>query len=108
MPPLPSSKQALSLAKETTKGTAIASPTASIPIRSFTGGREKTKLPDMSLRGSAVDSFAEADGVYHGVFHAEGDVFVDSIGHFLLSILGEEAVSGAGPYTHNFTALNSG
>lgn len=108
MPPFPSSKQALHLAKESVKGTAIASPTSSIPIRSFSSGREKTKLPDMSLRGSAVDSFSEADGVYHGTFSVEGDVFVDSIGHLLLSILGEEAISGIGPYLHAFTALNSG
>lgn len=108
MPPFPSSKQALHVAKEVTKGTAIAAPTTSIPIRSFNSNREKTKLPDMSLRGSAVDSFSEADGVYHGTFGIEGDVFVDSIGHLLLGILGEEAISGAGPYVHAFTVLNSG
>lgn len=90
------------------KGTAEAAPTTSVPIRSFRGNREKTKLPDMSLRGSAVDSFAEADGVYHGTFSIEGDVFADSIGHWLLAIMGEEAISGAGPYLHAFTALNSG
>lgn len=108
MPPLPSSKQALHIAHEAVKGTAEAAPTSSIPIRTFTGGRDKTKLPDMSLRGSAVDSFAEADGVYHGTFNIEGDVFADTIGHLLLAILGEEAVSGAGPYLHAFTVLNSG
>ena len=108
MPPLPSSKQALHIAKESAKGTAEAAPTASIPVRSFRGKREKTKLPDMSLRGSAVDSFSEADGVFHGTFNVEGDVFADSFGHWLLSILGEEAVAGAGPYTHAFTGLNTG
>lgn len=108
MTAFPSSKQALHICKESVKGTAEAAPTESIPIRSFTGGREKTKLADTSLRGSAVDTFSEADGVYHGVFSVDGDVFVDSIGHLLLSILGEEAVSGAGPYLHAFTALNSG
>lgn len=90
------------------KGTAETAPTASFPIRSFTGNRVKTKLPDMSLRGSAVDSFSEADGVYHGEFKAEGDVFCDSFGFLLLSILGEEAVTGSNPYTHTFTVLNSG
>lgn len=109
MPPFPSSKQALHIAKETTKGTAVAAPTTSFPIREFTGGRDKTKLPDESLRGSAVDSYSEADGVFHGVFTVSGDVFADSFGHLLLSILGEEAVTGAGaPYAHAFNALNSG
>ncbi len=108
MPPFASSKRALHIAKETSKGTAIASPTTSLPVRSFTGNRDKTKLPDMSLRGSAVDAFSEADGVYHGVFSIEGDVFVDSFGHLLLSIMGEEAISGVGPYVHAFTTLNSG
>lgn len=108
MPPFPSSKQALGVAKESVKGTAEATPTSFIPIRTLKGGRAKTKLPDMSLRGSAVDSYAEADGVYHGLFTVEGDVFADTFGHFLLSIFGEEAVAGAGPYTHAFTCLNSG
>lgn len=108
MPPFASSKRALHIAKEAVKGTAEAAPTSSIPIRDFSGNREKTKLPDMSLRGSAVDTFSEADGVYHGVFSIEGDVFVDTIGHLLLAILGEEAISGAGPYAHAFTSLNSG
>lgn len=108
MPPQPSSKQALHLAKEAVKGVAEAAPTESIPIREFTGGRDKTKLPDMSLRGSAVDSYSEADGVYNGLFNLKGDVFADSIGHLLLGIFGEEALSGAGPYLHAFNVLNSG
>lgn len=62
----------------------------------------------MSLRGSAVDSYSEADGVYHGTFTGEGDVFADSIGFLLNGIFGEEAISGSGPYTHAFTVLNSG
>lgn len=108
MAPLPSSKVALHLAKEAVKGVAEAAPTESIPIREIEGGRDKTKLPDMSLRGSAVDSYSEADGVYHGKFNVKGDVFADSFGHWLLGILGEEAVTGAGPYVHSFTTLNSG
>lgn len=109
MPPQPSSKSALHLARELTKGTAEAAPTVSIPIRGAPkAGRTKTKLPDMSLRGSAVDSYSEADGVYHGTIGWEGDVFADSIGFLLKGILGEEALAGAGPYTHAFNVLNSG
>lgn len=108
MAPQPTSKVALHLAKESVKGTAELAPTESIPIREIDGGRDKTKLPDMSLRGSAVDSYSEADGVYHGKFNVKGDLFADSFGHWLSGIMGEEAVTGAGPYLHAFTALNSG
>ena len=108
MPPVATSKQFLGIAKETVKGTAEATPTSFLPIRSLTGGRSKNKLIDESLRGSAVDAYAAADGVYHGTFTIEGDVFADTFGHLLLAMFGEEAISGAGPYDHAFTGLNSG
>ena len=108
MPPQPSSKQFFGIAKEAVKGTPEAIPTTYPPVRVVKGGRAKTKLSDTSLRGSAVDSYSEADGVFHGTVHVEGDVFADTFGHFLLSVFGEEAISGAGPYDHAFTVLNSG
>ncbi len=107
MPPSPTAKQFLGLGREVTKGTPVAV-SEYIPIREIDFSRVPTPLNDQSLRGSAVDNYAQAQGVMHNEWSIEGDVFLDSVGFWLKMILGEESLSGTNPYSHGFTLLNSG
>lgn len=109
MPPVPSARSTLGVAKEATKGTAVLTPTSYIPVGGFSAQPVPTMLRDEAWRGSNVDIYGSQQGKSQSEIEIdESPVFVDTIGWPLLQILGEEAVSGAGPYTHNFTSLNSG
>lgn len=108
--PIPSGATFLGIAKETTPGTPVAA-TDYIPVAA--NADSPNDLPhtasDTNLRGSAVDSYDEIATQVWAEPSFSGNAFVDSIGHLLKNIMGEEAVTGAGvPYTHAFTLLNSG
>lgn len=98
----------LGIAKETTKGTAVAA-TAFIPVRNITPFDNITYLDDKNWRGSMVDTYDTRQGVIYSEFDFEGDVFPDTVPYVVGGIMGEVATTGASaPYTHTFTILNSG
>lgn len=97
----------LGIAKETTKGTPVA-PTHYIPATSFDGDDATDVLMDNGMRASMATLFGSVKGVTTASFSVEGDVFVDTIGFFLAGIMGSTATTGAGPFTHTFSLLNSG
>jgi hypothetical protein len=107
MAPTPTWRSFIGVAKETTKGTAVA-PTAYIPVRTCNPKRTPTRLDDVGWRGSAVDTYGSQQGKIVASHSIEGDVFVDTLGFWLKCLLGDESISGAGPYTHNFAPLNTG
>lgn len=107
MAPSPTWRSFIGVAKETTKGTAVA-PTGYIPVRTCSPKRMPTRLDDVGWRGSAVDTYGSQQGKIVSQHSIEGDLFVDTFGFWLKGLLGEEAISGAGPYTHIFTPLNTG
>lgn len=109
MPPVPTARSSLGVAKETTKGTAVLTPTSYIPVDGFSSQTVPTMLRDEGWRTSNVDVYGSQQGKSHSEIEIEeSPVFVDTIGWPLLQIFGEEAISGVGPYTHVFTTLNSG
>lgn len=109
MAPIPTARSFVGVAKETgTKGVAVA-PTAFLALMGFNAKRVPTMLTDEGWRGSNVDVYGSQQGKLHSEIEVpESSLFVDTIGFALLSIFGEEAISGASPYTHVFTTLNSG
>lgn len=99
----------LGIAKETTKGTAVA-PTDFIPV-----AKDSLKpvdiidpLYDTGLRGSNVLNYNYIPGRTRSTFDFGGAVFADTVGYGLAGILGAVATTGASaPYTHTISLLNS-
>lgn len=106
MPASPTQASAIGIAKETTKGTAVV-PSDTIVVTGFNPKRKPTILTDEGWDGSAGDVRGIQQGKIVAEHSIEGAVFVDTIGWWLKNILGDETISGAGPYTHPFAALNS-
>ena len=97
------------IAKEVTKGTAVA-PSDFIPV-----GKDTLKPQDMvdalydqGLRGSNVLNYNYIPGRKHSTFDFGGAVFADTIGYSIAGLLGSVATVGASaPYTHTISLTNS-
>lgn len=99
----------LGIAKEATKGTAVA-PTDFIPVMvdSLKPVDVIDPLYDTGLRGSMVTNYNYIPGRTRSTFDFGGHVFADTIGYPIAGIMGSVATSGASaPYTHAVTLLNA-
>jgi hypothetical protein len=99
----------LGIAKEVTKGTAVA-PTAFIPVAQ---GKLKPvdiidPLFDEGLRGSNVKTYNYIPGRVHSTFDFGGPVFPDTIPWAIAGLMGAVTTTGASaPYTHVMSLKNS-
>jgi hypothetical protein len=99
----------LGIAKEVTKGTAVA-PTDFIPVLA-----SKLKpvdiidpLYDEGLRGSLVKEYAYVQGRTHSTFDFGGPVFADTFAYSVAGVLGSVTTTGASaPYTHTISLKNA-
>jgi hypothetical protein len=99
----------LGIAKEATKGTAVA-PTDFIPVMvdSLKPVDIIDPLYDTGLRGSMVTNYNYIPGRTRSTFDFGGHVFADTIGYPIAGIMGSVATSGAAaPYTHTVSLLNA-
>jgi hypothetical protein len=99
----------LGIAKEATKGTAVA-PTHFIPVMvdSLKPVDMVDPLYDTGLRGSMVNNYAYIQGRTRSTFDFGGSVFADTIGFPIAGIMGSVATVGASaPYTHTVSLLNA-
>ena len=64
-------------------------------------------IRDEHLRGSAGSNYGMVAGVRSDTYDFKGYAFADTIGVPLVGALGNQAVSGAGPYTHTIGLANS-
>lgn len=60
-------------------------------------------LPDNGYRGFASRTFAEYQGVGHSETSLESAFYPEESGYFSKLILGTDAVTGAGPFTHTMS-----
>lgn len=97
----------LGIAKETVPGTAVV-PTHFIPYTEWKPKPNIELLVDEGVRGSMASEYGAVMGKHHFEADLNGTPFSDTLGHLLYNILGGYAVSGAGPYTHTLSLLNSG
>jgi hypothetical protein len=99
----------LGIAKETTRGTAVA-PTAFIPVAQ---GKFKAvdiidPLYDEGLRGSNVKNYNYIPGRVRSTVDFGGAVFADTIPWAIAGLLGQVDTTGASaPYTHTVSLENS-
>lgn len=99
----------LGIAKEATKGTAVA-PTDFIPVMvdSLKPVDIIDPLYDTGLRGSMVTNYNYIPGRTRSTFDFGGHVFADTIGYPIAGIMGSVATAGASaPFTHTVSLLNS-
>lgn len=104
----PSAKQVIGVAVETTQGTAVTTLGATCPVAAFEPEDKFVPLKDSALRGSMVDQYGQIQGPKNIEFSINGPVFTDWLPYFVRNILGDLTTSGAGPYTHAMSVLNSG
>lgn len=64
-------------------------------------------LRDEHFRGSAGDTYGLVAGVRADTYDFRGYAFADTIGVPLVGVLGNQAISGSGPYTHTIGLANS-
>lgn len=107
MPPLATRASYVGFGKETTPGTSVA-PTVFTPATAFTPQDVRNYVQDQGIRGAFVDTYNQIPTQGWSTYFYDSNLYVDSMGPALKSLLGEEAVSGTGPYTHVFDVLNSG
>jgi len=99
----------IGIAKEATKGTAVA-PTDFIPVMadSLKPVDIIDPLYDTGLRGSNVVNYNYIPGRTRSTYDFGGSVFPDTIGYALAGLLGSVATTGASaPYTHTISLKNS-
>lgn len=99
----------LGIAKEATKGTAVA-PTDFIPVMKDTLKPVDIIDPlyDQGLRGSNVLNYNYIPGRKHSTVDYGGAVFADTIGYSIAGLLGSVSTTGASaPYTHTISLKNS-
>src|SRR5437870_4280287 len=106
--PRPTQMTALGVAKETTAGTAVAR-TMWIPWKALRPKDEASLIDDKGQRGAPVESFGMVQGQKGSTLDFGGDVFADSIGFALVSLLPDVTVTGAAaPYATAFSTLCTG
>jgi len=106
---LPSVKSYLGIAKESTKGTAVAA-TNFIPftMNSFKPVDVIAPLYDEGLRGSMAQTYNYLQGRKHTTIDLGGPVFADTVGYFIAGILGDVTTTGgSAPYTHSIALKNA-
>lgn len=107
MPPLATRASYAGFGKETTAGTSVP-PTIFTPATSLSPQDIRNYVQDQAWRGSFVDTYNQIPTQGWATYGYESNLYVDSAGPAFKSLLGEEALSGTGPYTHAMNVLNSG
>jgi hypothetical protein len=103
-------KTVLGIAKEPQPATGtLVPPTDFIPVRKFDVKNTVTKLLDQSWRGAMVETTGVQNGTQSASIAIEGDAFPDTIGYYVVGMLGDLATVGStAPFTHTVALLNSG
>ena len=109
MPAQNSVRSYLGIAKEVTKGTAVA-PTDYLLVNKDTVKPVDVIDPlfDQGLRGAMVENYNYIPGRVRSTFDLGGAVFADGIGYALTGIMGACTTTGASaPFTHTISLRNS-
>jgi len=106
--PQPTYLSFLGLAKEITRGTPAAA-TDFLPVKTMTPHDDQAFLADQGMRGSQVTQYDNIPGPRFSTYAVGGDVFPDTFGYLLASMLGDVYTTGAAaPFGHAMSVLNSG
>ena len=94
---------------ETTRGTPAATIADYkwIPITTPTLTPMRKFNNDDAFRGSPVEMYDAVQSTWHTEIDAKGYVYADTFPLLLISVLGPDAVTGSGPYTHVVSLKNA-
>lgn len=92
----------------TTVGTVSAGPTATWVLNKFDPVDNQNYADDDGWRGAMVDAYDTIATERAGAIDLGGDVFPDTIGYALGSVLGDVVFTGGTPNQHAFAVKNSG
>jgi hypothetical protein len=109
MPVQQSVRSYLGIAKEVTKGTAVA-PTDYLPVMasSLKPVDIIDPLYDEGIRGSNLKNYNYIPGRTRSTYDFSGAAFADTIGYAIAGLLGDVATTGASaPFTHTMSLENS-
>jgi hypothetical protein len=107
MPANPTALSFIGVSKETVVGTYVA-PVAYLPVTTFDPQDMTTWLPDVSWRGSMVETYNKVAGPVWSEIKVDGPVYPDTFGYPPMGILGDVVDSGASaPFTHVGSTKNS-
>lgn len=94
------------VAKETTRGTPVTA-TAFPAVKKFDPVLKQLKAVDNGWRGSMGKDYGQQNTTRYADLDISGDVFLDTIGWMLGSILGADTTTGTGPFVHTFALQNT-
>jgi hypothetical protein len=90
----------LGVAKESTYGTAV-TPTFFPPFKDVKPEDVIDYIKDQGIRGAMALTYNVITGIQHSTMDISTDAYPDSLGLFLLAVLGSDTVTGsASPYSH--------
>lgn len=89
----PVAEEWLGIGREATTATAV-QPTATFPIEKVEPDEKITMLDDNSMRGMMATLFSVTQGTEYADVNFSGNVYLDTIGHVLLNLMGDYQVSG--------------
>ena len=105
----PSNLAWLGIAKETTYGTPVATPTVWIPVMNPKWTPHQTQLQDDALRGDMAKVHNVVQGTRYDTMDYDTYLYLDSIFPHMLAVLGTaDTITGASdPYTHKTSLVNN-
>jgi len=107
MPANPTALSFIGVAKESVVGTFVPA-VAYLPVTTFDPQDMTTWLPDVSWRGSMVETYNKVAGPIWSEIKLGGPVYPDTIGYPIMGILGDVVDSGASaPFSHVGSVKNS-
>jgi len=89
----PVSRRFIGIGKETTAGTAVV-PTVTMPQTTFNPDDKPTWLRDEAWRNAMASTYNVIQGVEQSTLEMGGPFFGDTVGHLLLNMFGDYAVTG--------------
>ncbi|TVZ01272.1 hypothetical protein EAS64_33885 [Trebonia kvetii] len=105
---IPVAEEFLGIGREGTTGT-VAAPTATIPTEKIDPENKVTYLEDNTLRGMMATLFSITAGTESAAVDFSGPVYLDTIGHVLLNLMGDYSVTGTpGASNGTGTATSAG
>src|SRR2546429_199183 len=93
--------------KESTWGTAVA-PTIWLPTTDYSWNEDRNRELDQGLRAKAAKDFGAYDGTRSAKPSYGFHWYPDEVARFVARILGQDALTGSGPYTHTMTLADKG
>lgn len=105
----PSAKAAAGVAVEATQGTANTTLAATLLLDEPLEVEDKfVPLRDNGMRNAMTEGYNTVQGPQHVELSGKGACFMDTLPYLVNNLFGDKTTTGAGPYVHAMSTLNTG